>query len=97
MSETDGFVSSRMPVSFAPILGSAPITEILSNKEITIDGCKGVAEYTECFISLNTSNGVITVNGRDLHIRYLSTSSVVIAGTVSSVEFCGADSGEARL
>ncbi len=87
MSEKSGFGGSHIPISLTPVLGGSPVTEILSNREVTIDGCKGVSEYTECYISLDTSDGVITVNGRDLRIRYLSTSAVVIAGTVASVEF----------
>lgn len=68
-------------------LGSAPVMEICSNREITLDGCRGIAEYTEYEIRLRTSHGIIAIDGKNLNIKYLSTSSIVVQGVIKKIEF----------
>ena len=68
-------------------LTNGTIMEICSDKQITIDGCKGISEYSDFTIKIKTANGLVAVSGRYLSIKYLSVSSVVIEGKILNVEF----------
>lgn len=68
-------------------LTNGAVIEICSDRQITIDGCKGISEYSDFTIKIKTSNGLIAVSGRYLTIKYLSVSSVVIEGKILNVEF----------
>lgn len=68
-------------------LDSGPMMEVCSNREITIDGCRGITEYSEYTIKISTSHGVIAIEGKKLNIKYLSVSSVVIEGIIKGIEF----------
>lgn len=70
-----------------PELNRGPMMEVCSNREITIDGCRGIAEYNENGVKINTTDGIVAICGRSLNIKYLSVTSVVIAGYITSIEF----------
>ena len=61
--------------------------ELNSNREATIDGCKGVLEYDENVVRLNTGQGQVRLTGRGLVIRTLSQNQAVVEGFILSIEF----------
>ena len=52
-----------------------------------MDGCTGVLKYVSDTIKVNTKSMVISVTGRSLKLKYLSSSALVIEGTVLKIEF----------
>ena len=64
-----------------------PITEIYSNKEAVIDGCKGVLDYYETLVKLRVAGGTLTFSGADLSLLELGESSARITGQIANVEF----------
>ncbi|MDE7390083.1 MAG: YabP/YqfC family sporulation protein [Lachnospiraceae bacterium] len=70
-----------------PELNNGPMIELCSNREITVDGCKGIVEYSEFAIKIKTGDGMIAINGRGLNIKYLSVSSIVVDGYITGLEF----------
>lgn len=75
--------------SFFPtdLKSNLPLIEVTGNKELTIEGCTGVLKYERENIKINTKEMVISVGGRGLKLKYLSSSALVIEGTVLSIEF----------
>lgn len=76
-------IKEILPMEFS----SLPVMEMVSNSRICIDDCKGILEYTEYNIKMNTCKGVISINGGNLSIKFLSMTSVTVEGVISSVEF----------
>lgn len=68
-------------------LSSACSIQMSSNREILIDGCRGLLEYGDERIRVNVGNGVVQLVGRGLEIKSLSCKSVVISGYILSIEF----------
>ncbi len=66
---------------------SGPIIRICSNKEVSIDGCKGVIDYREEFIKLRIAGGSVTFSGSGLTMTAFTESSAVISGKLQNVEF----------
>ncbi|GHU82386.1 hypothetical protein AGMMS50284_4170 [Clostridia bacterium] len=80
--------SSRKPSFFSPnIMPMLPFLEMKSNREVTIDGCKGILEYDKEIIRINTGSMVVSFKGRSLNIKCLTASSMIIEGFITSVEF----------
>lgn len=61
--------------------------EMLSNRELTVEGCCGVYEYTDCYIRLNLGRGAVIISGEQLDISSFEERSIVIRGNISSLEF----------
>lgn len=70
----------------ASLLG--PIIHIISNKEMSVDGCRSVVDYYENLIKLNVSGGSITISGNRLCIITLTDNSATIKGSIQNIEFC---------
>ena len=71
----------------AALAGDSPHIELLGNREVTVDGCKGILEYDDGFIRLNMGKTVLRLTGRDLVISALSDRTAVIEGYILSIEF----------
>ena len=71
----------------AALAGDSPHIELLGNREVTVDGCKGILEYDDGFIRLNLGKTVLRLTGRDLMITALSDRTAVIEGYILSIEF----------
>lgn len=68
-------------------IGTAPLIEMLGNRQITIEGSTGILLYESENIKVNTNRMVISFYGRGLCLRCISSSSVEIDGFISKIEF----------
>lgn len=57
------------------------------NKEVVIEGSKGVLEYTQQLIRINTSAGLMCFYGKSLNLKCISSSELIINGYIEKVDF----------
>lgn len=62
--------------------------ELCSNRELLVDGCKGIVEYNDTLIRLHIPEGQLKVSGRELQIVCMSEDSLIVRGFLSGVEYC---------
>lgn len=65
--------------------GSPKIT-IVGFDEMVIENLKGVLEYEEYFIRINTSIGIININGFDLKLENMTNDDIKIKGKIENIE-----------
>ena len=68
-------------------LSDIPIINMNGSRDITVDGFKGIEEYSDDSVSFRVSGGLMTVVGGELTIKYMSLHTIVIAGKIKRVEF----------
>lgn len=61
--------------------------EMSGNREMIIDGCKGVVQYDETVIKLSLGEYVLSVSGDNLVINSFDSSVAVISGQISDISF----------
>lgn len=61
--------------------------EMLGNREMIIDGCKGVVEYEETIIKLSLGEYVLSLSGDNLLICSFNNSVAVISGQICEISF----------
>ena len=61
--------------------------ELSGNREAVIEGCKGVLEFDENLVRINTGKMIIRFLGRNLTIRNLTEDSAVIEGYITAIEY----------
>lgn len=76
--------SLQLPIG---ALNSCPHFEMNGNKEIVIEGSKGILQYDESVIKINMGNMITSFYGRNLTIKCFTTESLVIEGFIVSIEF----------
>ncbi len=60
---------------------------ITDNTHMEVENCRKIAEYSDVFIRLSTSSGILDIWGQNLKISDYNTNVLVIDGEISSVEF----------
>lgn len=61
--------------------------EMLSNREIIIDGCKGVVEYGENLIMLNIGELSLGISGDEMVIDSFDSGVAIIHGKFIEIKF----------
>jgi len=61
--------------------------ELNGNKEAVVDGCRGVLEYDENVIRLNTGRLIVRFTGSCLMIKTLSLNQALVCGNIMSIDF----------
>lgn len=64
-----------------------PTVEIQGNRQATIQGAKGIIEYTEELIRINLQEQEVRFYGQKLKIDCLSQDSLEIRGRISRIEY----------
>lgn len=69
------------------ILSGQPHVELFGNREIMIDGCRGILEYGETFAKLDCGGMVLTIRGQGICINSFVQSAVNITGVLTDLDF----------
>lgn len=76
----------ELPIDIAMDL---PKIIILGNKLITVTNHRGIIEYTDKLIRINSKIGIIKIMGQELEIKNILSEEIVIEGQVEIVENMG--------
>ena len=68
-------------------LSNAARIELSGNRRAVIDGCRGIIEYGEETVRLNTEDGILRFMGRGLRMRCMTDDTAVIEGIILSLEY----------
>lgn len=66
-----------------------PKIVITGNLEVTIENHKGIIQFSKECIKLNSKAGIISINGKELEIRYIGDKTIIICGIFKSVFYGG--------
>ncbi len=69
------------------VVKNLPLITQTGNEKLIIENYRGIIEYTEEIIRLNTRICVIKIWGRDLYLKEVTTEILIIKGTIFKVEY----------
>ena len=64
-----------------------PRITIAGFNEMLIENYKGILEYQEFFIRINTYTGIININGFNLKLSEMTSDDIMISGDIDSIDF----------
>ena len=67
-------------------MGASVIT-ITGRNEICIENYRGILEYTDLLIRVQTKSGQIRLSGKNLQIEYYTNDEMKITGRIVQLEF----------
>ncbi len=59
---------------------------IISFDEIMIENYKGIMEYEEFYVKINTEIGVININGFNLNLEQMTNDDILVKGVINSID-----------
>lgn len=69
------------------VCSNIPKTIITGFNEIIIENYKGILEYEEFFVRINTYIGIININGFNLNLENMNNDDIRVTGKIESLEF----------
>lgn len=73
-----------------------PKVTILGFEQVLIENHKGILEYQDYFIRLNTYIGIININGFNLKLEEMTTDDIMVTGKIDSIDFENTIDGESE-
>lgn len=61
--------------------------EFNGNKEVIIEECSGILEYTEQQVRINSQDFILRFQGRNLQLCTMTHDSIVLSGHIDRLEF----------
>ena len=78
-----------------PVGGDLAQIQILDNREVLVECCKGILRYDENLIQIQAGSRVLTFTGLHLRMQSFSVSGLMIRGELHGIEFStGSDAVE---
>lgn len=69
------------------VIQNASVITILGRNELCIENYRGIIEYTDILIRVQTRTGQIRIQGKRLRIQYYTNDEMKVTGALSSLEF----------
>ena len=69
------------------ILSGMAHFELSGNREVVVEGCRGVLEYSDNVIRLTAGKLTVRFTGRGLELRNLKRDSAIVEGFITAIEF----------
>ena len=69
------------------VLLGVPLLTMTGFAEMCVENYRGILEYTEVLIRIQTKIGQIRITGKGLSISYYTNDEMKITGRISSVEY----------
>ena len=68
------------------VLGASVVT-MLGRNEVSIENYRGIIEYTDTLIRVQTKSGQIRLTGKRLQIEYYTNDEMKVTGKIQTLEF----------
>lgn len=68
------------------ISSNEPKITIMGFEKIMVENYKGILEYENFFIRLNTYIGVININGFNLSLNEMTDENLLVTGKIESID-----------
>ena len=76
------------------VVSNVPKLTITGFQEMVVENYKGILEYEEFFVRVNTYIGIININGFGLMLEHMNDENIIVKGKIESIEIQNITDGE---
>lgn len=89
MKKKDAIKNSLAEILELPkdVILDIPKITMIGNLQIYIENHKGIIEYSNNRIRINTKSGVLRIGGKNLILKNIVIEEIVIVGEIDDVQF----------
>jgi sporulation protein YqfC len=69
------------------IVLNLPLISLIGGEELIIENYKGVVEYTDERIRVNTNAGILKIEGRKMILKQITSENISVTGSIIRLEF----------
>ena len=78
----------QLSASGSGIVPGVPLVEIIADRRVLIENHRGVYRYTREQICIQTTSGMIQIDGMNLYLEKMTYDQLTIVGKIDSVRLC---------
>ena len=68
------------------VYSNEPKITILGFEEIVIENYKGILEYEDFYVRINTYIGIVNINGFNLNLETMTNDDIRVTGKIESID-----------
>ena len=68
------------------VYSNIPKIIITGSDEMIIENFKGILEYEEFFVRINTHIGIVSINGYELNLENMTDDDIKVTGKIESID-----------
>lgn len=68
------------------VCSNIPKFSITGFEEVIIENYKGILEYEDFFVRINTYIGIININGYNLNLETMTNDDIKVSGKIESID-----------
>ena len=68
------------------VVSNVPKLTITGFQEMLVENYKGILEYEDFFVRVNTYIGIMNINGFNLILEHMNDENIIIKGKIESIE-----------
>ena len=69
------------------ISSEIPKLTVMGFEELLVENYKSILEYQDFYIRLNTTIGIININGFELNLNEMTNDDILITGKIEGIDF----------
>ena len=77
---------NRMLEMTQEVYSDMPKITITGFNEMIIENFKGILEYEDYYIRINTSLGIVNINGYELNLENMTNNDIKVTGKIESID-----------
>ena len=68
------------------VYSDVPKISVIGFDEMIIENYKGILEYEEFFVRINTYIGIVSINGYKLNLENMTNDDIKVTGKIESID-----------
>lgn len=69
------------------IVSDRPKITTVGRKEVFIENYRGIIEFTNEIVRINSNYGIITITGKNMKIREITNEDIIITGDIDNIDY----------
>lgn len=69
------------------IVSDRPKITTVGRKEVFVENYRGIIEFTNEIVRINSNYGIITITGKNMKIREITNEDIIIIGDIDNIDY----------
>jgi len=69
------------------VVSDRPKITTVGRKEVFIENYRGIIEFTNEIVRINSNYGIITISGKNMKIREITNEDIIITGDIDNIDY----------
>ncbi len=69
------------------VVSDRPKITTVGRREVFVENYKGIIEFSNEIVKINTNYGIITITGKNMKIREITSEDIIIFGDIDNIDY----------